>query len=100
MVSKSMIIGAVAALIATGTGYYIATVSNNSTCSNGCPISAMLGSNPAKSEGDTPGSCCGKVSKASLFAKAPVSDTPTLAACVGGNAYALHAAPATCCEHE
>jgi hypothetical protein len=100
MISKSMMIGAAAALVATGTGYYIATVGNGSTCTNGCPISAMLGSHAVKSESEPSGGCCGKASKASLFAKAPVSDTPTLAACIGGTAYALHAAPAACCDHD
>jgi hypothetical protein len=103
MVSKSMILGAAAALVATATGYFIATGSSGSHCNGGCPISAMFGSENKLSAKDEEsgecGSCCGKASKAALLAKKPEADTPTLAACVGASAYALQP-PAACCDHE
>jgi len=102
MISKAMILGAAAALVATGAGYYIATVQSGSHCSGGCPIRSMLGASDAtiQVETEAPGSCCGKASKSALLVKAPEPDAPTLAACIGGSAYALHSGTAACCAHE
>ena len=102
MISKAMILGAAAALVATGTGYYIATVQNRSDCNGGCPIAAMLGTKPAQTESgcETSKGCCGNASKSSLLMKAPEADASTLAACIGGSAYALSAQSAACCAHD
>ena len=113
MISKAMILGAAAAVVATGTGYYIAT-GGSSTCDNGCPIRAMFHSKPAPTQEvkSEDGGCCdlskmsccgGEASRNSKLVNAPKPhsvDSPTLAACVGGPAYATHPQPVTCCADE
>ena len=104
MISKAMILGVAAAVVATGTGLYVANVGNSSHCEGGCPIRSMLGlqqtscSIPASNE--EPASCCNRISKSALLVKANTADTPTLAACVGSSAYATQSPSAVCCEHE
>lgn len=107
MISKAMILGAAAAVIATGTGFYVATTGSSSSCNNGCPIRAMFESkaSPVINESATEesgGSCC-SASKASKMIAAPKPspvDSQTLAACVGASAYAMHPQPAICCIDE
>ena len=112
MISKAMILGAAAAVVATGTGYFIAT-GGTSECNGGCPIRAMLNTKPSQEAAkEESGGCCGLpnlsccesgVSKTSKLASAPKPtpvDSPTLAACVGGPAYATHPQPVTCCADE
>ena len=98
-----MMLGAAAAVIATGTGFYISTTGGSSACNNGCPIRAMFHSKPTQETKDDEGggSCCG--STVSKFASAPKPtpvDSQTLAACVGASAYATHPQPALCCADE
>jgi|GEM_PF-4464875 len=104
MISKAMILGVAAAVVATGTGFYVATVGNSSHCDGGCPIRSMLGmqqtSSTIPASTEEPGSCCNRVSKSALLTKVNTPDTPTLAACVGSSAYATQPQSAVCCEHE
>ena len=69
MISKAMLLGAAAAVVATGTGYYIANYGVKAPCDGGCPIQSMLGTNTPKDD-EKPGSCCsGNPSKTALISK-------------------------------
>ena len=95
MISKAMVLGAAAAVIATGTGFYISTSGSGSLCNKCIPLMQL---EPAD---ESCGGCCG--SKVKKFTSAPKPSTveaSTLAACVGGPAYATHSQTITCCTDE